>query len=39
VDEAECRLRAVMLSVRDETANILDRIRLSDQPAAAKLLV
>jgi len=39
VDEAGCRLRAVMLSVRDETANILDRIRLSDQPAVDKLLV
>lgn len=39
VDEAGCRLRAVMLSVRDETANILDRIRLSDQMVADKLLV
>lgn len=29
VDEAQCRLRAVMLSVRDETANILDRVTLS----------
>jgi Rrf2 family protein len=29
VDEAECRLRDVMLSVRDETANILDGISLA----------
>lgn len=28
VDEAECRLRDVMLTVRDETANILDRLTL-----------
>ena len=31
VDEVECRLRAVMLSVRDETANILDRLSLSEK--------
>ena len=31
VDEATCRLRAVMLSVRDETANILDRVSLSEK--------
>lgn len=30
IDEVACRLRAVMLSVRDETANILDRVSLSD---------
>lgn len=29
VDEEGCRLREVMLTVRDETANILDRISLS----------
>jgi Rrf2 family protein len=29
VDEAECRLREVMIAVRDETANVLDRISLS----------
>ena len=39
VDEAGCRLRAVMLTVRDETANILDRIRLSDRVLADKVLV
>jgi Rrf2 family protein len=39
LDEAECRLRAVMLTVRDETANILDRIRLSDKPPIEKLMV
>ncbi|WP_076073264.1 RrF2 family transcriptional regulator [Sphingomonas montana] len=37
VDEAGCRLRAVMLTVRDETANILDRIRLSDRLAVDQL--
>ena len=30
VDEAECRLRGVMLSVRDQTANILDRLSLAE---------
>jgi Rrf2 family protein len=30
VDEATCRLRSVMLSVRDETANILDKVALSE---------
>jgi Rrf2 family protein len=39
VDEAECRLRDVMLTVRDETANILDRIRLSDKTPVEKLMV
>lgn len=33
VDEATCRLRAVMLSVRDETANILDKVTLSERMA------
>ncbi|SNS05152.1 transcriptional regulator, BadM/Rrf2 family [Sphingomonas laterariae] len=33
VDEATCRLKAVMLSVRDETANILDRVSLSEKMA------
>ena len=28
--EAECRLRSLMLQVRDETASILDRITLAD---------
>lgn len=31
VDEAECRLRAIMLQVRDETAAVLDRITLADR--------
>lgn len=31
IDESACRLRAVMLSVRDETANILDRMSLSEK--------
>ena len=30
VEEDECRTRALMLQVRDETARILDSIRLSD---------
>lgn len=30
VDEAECRLRRVMLAVRDETANILDTVSLAN---------
>ena len=30
VEEGECRTRALMLEVRDQTANILDGIRLSD---------
>jgi len=33
ISEEECRLRAVMLSVRDETANILDRLSLAGNPA------
>ena len=37
VEEGECRTRALMLQVRDETARILDSIRLSDpiDPVAA----
>lgn len=31
VDEEVCRLRDVMLRVRDETANILDRISLAER--------
>jgi Rrf2 family protein len=31
VAEGECRTRALMLQVRDETARILDSIRLSDK--------
>jgi Rrf2 family protein len=31
INEAECRLRAVMMSVRDETANILDGVSLSQK--------
>lgn len=30
VEEGECRTRALMLQVRDQTADILDSIRLSD---------
>ncbi|WP_093313510.1 RrF2 family transcriptional regulator [Sphingomonas jatrophae] len=37
VDEAECRLRDVMLQVRDETANILDRISLAERVPVAAL--
>ena len=33
VDEAVCRLRAVMISVRDETANILDKVSLAEPMA------
>ncbi|MGE0776371.1 MAG: Rrf2 family transcriptional regulator [Sphingomonadaceae bacterium] len=31
IDESACRLRRVMLTLRDETANILDRVTLADQ--------
>ncbi|MGV3553831.1 MAG: RrF2 family transcriptional regulator [Croceibacterium sp.] len=31
VEEGECRTRALMLKVRDQTAEILDSIRLSDR--------
>lgn len=34
VDENICRLRRVMLAVRDETANILDRVSLADGGSA-----
>lgn len=30
VEESECRMRALMLRVRDETAAVLDRISLAD---------
>ncbi len=33
VDETTCRLHAVMLSVRDETAKILDQLSLSQRIA------
>ena len=39
VEEGDCRTRALMLKVRDQTAEILDAIRLSDpialEPASA----
>jgi Rrf2 family protein len=31
VEEADCRLRALMLRVRDETASVLDKFTLADQ--------
>lgn len=31
LEESECRLRALMLQVRDETAAVLDRISLADK--------
>lgn len=34
IDERVCKLRRVMLAVRDETANILDRITLADDMAS-----
>ena len=41
VEEGECRTRALMLQVRDRTAEILDSIRLSDPiepvPAGAEI--
>jgi Rrf2 family protein len=30
IDESACRMRRVMLAVRDETANILDQVTLAD---------
>ena len=30
VEEADCRLRSLMLKVRDETATILDNLTLAD---------
>ncbi|MBO9697776.1 MAG: Rrf2 family transcriptional regulator [Sphingopyxis sp.] len=35
--ESECRLRSLMLRVRDDTASILDRITLADPIALAPL--
>ncbi|MGL5837112.1 MAG: RrF2 family transcriptional regulator [Sphingorhabdus sp.] len=37
LDEKDCRLRALMLQVRDETATVLDRITLADPIAADTL--
>lgn len=37
VPEAECRLRALMLRVRDATAQILDSVTLADGFAARNL--
>lgn len=34
VDERMCQLRRVMLAVRDETANILDRVTLADDASS-----
>lgn len=34
IDERVCKLHRVMLAVRDETANILDRITLADDMAS-----
>ena len=34
IDESICRLHRVMLAVRDETANILDRVTLADKGEA-----
>ena len=31
IEESECRTRALMLKVRDQTAEILDAVRLSDR--------
>ena len=33
VEEGECRTRALMLQVRDRTAELLDSVRLSDRIA------
>ncbi len=38
LDEADCRLRALMLRVRDETAAVLDRITLADAIDPEELL-
>jgi Rrf2 family protein len=42
VEEGECRTRALMLQVRDRTAEILDSIRLSDRiepvPAGSEIV-
>lgn len=37
IDEDKCRMRRVMLAVRDETANILDTVTLADQADPALL--
>ena len=39
VEEGECRTRALMLQVRDRTAELLDSVRLSDpiEPEPADL--
>jgi Rrf2 family protein len=34
IDESVCRMRRVMLAVRDETANILDQVTLADKSDA-----
>lgn len=34
IDEKVCKLRRVMLAVRDETANVLDQMTLADDGAA-----
>lgn len=34
IDEKICRMRRVMLAVRDETANILDQVTLADEGTA-----
>lgn len=39
IDEDKCRMRRVMLAVRDETANILDTVTLADQADPALLEV
>lgn len=38
LEEADCRLRALMLRVRDETAAVLDRITLADAIDPEELL-
>lgn len=38
IDEEKCRMRRVMLAVRDETANILDRVTLADQADVESLV-
>ncbi len=39
IDEEKCRTRLVMLAVRDETARILDRLSLADQPVDTSRLL
>jgi Rrf2 family protein len=38
LEEDDCRLRALMLRVRDETAAVLDRITLADRIDAGQLI-